>query len=345
MDGWPVHEPGAWHDMLTCDTNGDGLKEIVTFSSMGMVFFRNHHGELVNWINLARNLPMSVIGFYGALGDMNNDGDMELACMDFFGSLFIYDANGQKNPVFDWSQNDISAQRDRKAPVYKKGDLNFDGFLGFEDLSLLYQHLYHQTLLIPMQQRVADVNKDGSIDSTDEALLREMILNPPVYQKPAFQLLNPGFENALRSWENPSHPFTVSSEAFHGMYCARDIIEEGFYGNYWNPLYQEFSAEPGVTLAGGAYVKTNMNPDSTARAGVLLQFFDEEGEAIPESEIKREIGGYSEWQILGIGGVTPEGTALVRFSVFVWGAENDPEVIGAEAFFDDCFLTEISSKK
>lgn len=60
---------------------------------------------------------------------------------------------------------------------YKKGDLNCDGDISLEDVSLLISHLVTKKTLSMNQMKLADLSDDKKVDSIDLTLLKKTILS------------------------------------------------------------------------------------------------------------------------------------------------------------------------
>ena len=88
------------------------------------------------------------------------------------------------------------------------------------------------------------------------------------------------------------------------------------------------------------WAKTVIDPQSSASAGLLLQFLDDENEVI--STAQAGIGGTTDWTPLVLNDiVAPAGSTNVRLSGFV-SATNDGYANGGLVYYDDATLEKIS---
>lgn len=157
---------------------------------------------------------------------------------------------------------------------------------------------------------------------------------------PSDLILNPGFENALSVWVQDELNFNlieVTDEDQHtGTYSAKATIEDTSTAgeDYWSRVYQEFDFGESEEIYATLWAKTDINPSSTAAAGLLVEFLDEFGEPISISDLQQNIGGQTGWTYLYVNGFSPSGTEKVRVSCFAYCPEAD-SYLGGVAYFDD----------
>ncbi len=169
----------------------------------------------------------------------------------------------------------------------------------------------------------------------DDAVLSSEYIAPP---PPQTALINPGFENGRNDWTDLyGYPSAVSSTIVHsGNYAANKTIMDVTSQSYWSQLYQELVAVPGRSFSARLWVKTNMNPASSAQAGVLVQFLNSSGIVIGPRFIQH-IGGQTDWQQLTVSGVVPAGAVKARFNCYIWAAQGDLAALGGVAYYDDAY--------
>ncbi|MDP8266633.1 MAG: hypothetical protein P9M07_06785, partial [Candidatus Aceula meridiana] len=198
-----------------------------------------------------------------------------------------------------------------------------------------------------------DLSAIGGKAYFDEAFMSTDEITPP----PVGELGNPGFENNLNSWdvvepqlieEEPPIPATwdlETSTPYAGDFSAKQTINTEDINweaiEYYAALKQDFNTTPGEMFYATGYAKTVIDPASSAKAGIAIDFIGidgfvlvdpETGESLGESDV---IGGQSDWENLYVAIEAPAGTVKVRYSVFVFAEKDDTLAQGGLAFFDE----------
>lgn len=178
-------------------------------------------------------------------------------------------------------------------------------------------------------------NDATSVDGV--AYFDQAVLSTDFIAAPAAKtaLINNGFENGLNDWTLLYSPsFSVEQGgANEGSYSARNVIQSIVGQDFFSSAYQDLQYLGGPVYA-SAYVKTNMNPASSAVAGFLLEFYNGGGTKLGSSQ--QTVVGTNNWTRLLINGVTPPvGTTTIRVHAFTFAVKNDSATIGATANFDN----------
>jgi len=196
-----------------------------------------------------------------------------------------------------------------------------------------------------------DLSAIGGLAYFDDAVMTTDPIAPPGYD-----LVNPGFENELNVWdvvepqlveEEPPLPATwglEESNPYAGIYSARNIIDTENLNaeatEYFAAVKQEFYTMPGTVFYATGYAKTAIDPVSSAKAGIAIDFFNsagqllvdpDTGESLGESDV---IGGQTDWKNLYVAVEAPAETVKVRFSFFVFTEKDDTLAQGGIALFD-----------
>jgi hypothetical protein len=155
-------------------------------------------------------------------------------------------------------------------------------------------------------------------------------------------LLNPGFENGLNDWDDLwGYPSELSDAIYHsGSHSVRKFVGDVSEREYWSQLFQEVDYSPGQPLYASVYAKSTFPAAATARAGLMVQFMNNDNDVIGESIKSQQIGGQTDWRLLeATFAASPSGTTKARLSYYVWAARDDDLSLDGEAYFDDAFLT------
>ena len=156
-------------------------------------------------------------------------------------------------------------------------------------------------------------------------------------------LINPDFENGLSFWTDLyGLPSELSTEAHGGLYSASKQVDPATINDqdYWSQLYQEVAIVPGEPVYASMYVQTTFTPPATAVAGIMLEFFDDNGNEVPGEAQSASIGGQTPWRLLETTiAAAPEGATTVRLSAWLWALQGDQASLTGSAYFDDAFLS------
>ena len=178
------------------------------------------------------------------------------------------------------------------------------------------------------------------------ALKNQGIINGDVYldnavfseTPPGDLILNPGFENGLSGWDQgDGYPMrTVDLEQHSGLFSAEATIEEvAGPDDYWSEISQEFSLNPGEDVYATLWAKTDIDPLSSASAGLQIDFLDINGDPIAGETLQDTIGGQTDWRELYVSSAAaPAATNKVRISCFTH-ASIAHSSLGGLAYFDD----------
>lgn len=160
-------------------------------------------------------------------------------------------------------------------------------------------------------------------------------------------LVNGDFEGGLNDWFDlygiPADLDNTRNHTAGGQYSAKKYIDSTILSqqDYWSQLYQDISLSEGEPVYAQIFIKTSFHPLSTARAGLMLQYFDEQGNEIGHSVSSQQLGGTLGWRKLALsapGSNTPAGTVKARLSAFLWALKNDDLSLSGQANFDDAVL-------
>lgn len=181
----------------------------------------------------------------------------------------------------------------------------------------------------------------------DDAVLSEDYIAPP-----EISLSNSKFENGFNAWTalephlNPGSDLTWSLEeevVLSGSYSAKNLINTVEMSDealeYYATLSQEFSILPGQALYATLYAKTEIDPMSMAKAGLLVEFLDLAGHPIEGQESQDIIGGITDWRQLYVTAVAPPGAVKVRYSAMVFAQKNDVAANNGLVYFDQGALS------
>lgn len=87
------------------------------------------------------------------------------------------------NPITDYmtlNPNNVSLVTNTCSPEFTLGDLNYDGEITSEDVTILNRYLGSSSLrfvdLSNLQLALADYNQDGVVDSTDLTLIQNLVI-------------------------------------------------------------------------------------------------------------------------------------------------------------------------
>jgi len=174
---------------------------------------------------------------------------------------------------------------------------------------------------------------------------------------PAETLLNPGFENGINDWDELFHKGEISTTVqYDGLYSSKfeidnSIFTEDYFGSatqdvklttqgvsyspHWGTTeqYHYPVVKPKAYVYFSGMVKTDIDPFlSVAKAGVMMVFLDKFDNII-SPVYTDEIGGITDWTLLGIGKPSPEGADRVRIGFYIFG-EQGSAVPGDKAYFD-----------
>lgn len=154
-------------------------------------------------------------------------------------------------------------------------------------------------------------------------------------------LVNPNFDNGINLWNNPNFGtgFSVSDSIYHsGPYSASSLISD-LNDNDYSELSQSPAVTVGQNVYATAYVKTNISPLSTAKAGIKIQFYNGANQPIANPVVQSEIGGQTDWRLLYVAATAPATAESVRFTIYKFAANGDQDAIDGIAYFDDCVVS------
>lgn len=154
-------------------------------------------------------------------------------------------------------------------------------------------------------------------------------------------LYNPGFEESFNDWEDLwGAPSDLSDTVYHtGSFSAVKYVETVYDQAYWSQVYQEVEFNPGEPVYASIYIKTTFSPQATARAGLMLQFMDDDDNLLGGTIKGRDIGGQNDWTLVELTAASaPAGTTKARLSGYIWAAKDDDLSLDGEVYFDDAFL-------
>ncbi len=205
----------------------------------------------------------------------------------------------------------------------------------------------------------ADASAQGGIAYFDEAVLTTNYIAPPAVSA---QLIDPGFENGVGSW-NITHAYLndeiipapiptwsiESATPFAGDHSPKNTINindlDPNADEYFASVYQEVQATVGSTYYGTLQAKTEINVESNAQAGMLMEFLGSNGEVLIDPLTQEPysysdtIGGQANWTQLYLAVEAPANTARVRYSCIVAAGKTDLEAHGGIAYFDEAIFT------
>ncbi len=151
---------------------------------------------------------------------------------------------------------------------------------------------------------------------------------------------NPGFENGIAAWFiNGPYWSADTSTVYAGTQSVKNEIDAiAGVDDYFSNILQTYDCSVGQDIYATVYVKSEINVQSQAVAGLIVSFLDSSGNVIANSQVQDEIGGISDWSQLYIATTAPAGTAEVNYSLFVYAGEDDI-ILGGEAYFDEAVLS------
>lgn len=160
-------------------------------------------------------------------------------------------------------------------------------------------------------------------------------------------IVNPSFDDGLNDWNDLyGLPADVSTAIYHsGPYAATKYVDPTQINvqDYWSQLYQEINLSAGETAYASAYIKTTFLPASTARASLMIEFLDTNGEVIANSTINApEVGGQTDWRLIQVETqAAPTGTVKARVSCYIWAKKDDTSSLTGAAYFDDVYFDKV----
>ncbi len=181
-----------------------------------------------------------------------------------------------------------------------------------------------------------DTAATGGIAYFDEAVLSTDVIPAP---PKATNLINSDFENGFNEWKFIYSPgFTIDNVAkYQGIYSAKNTIKTNLGFDYFSSAYQDLQYLTGKVYA-AAYVKTNMNAASSARAGLLLEYYNT-FTPVPSNKLgesKTEVSGINDWRQLLAGGIVPPtGTVMIRVHVYGYAVNGDGSASNGTINFDN----------
>lgn len=173
----------------------------------------------------------------------------------------------------------------------------------------------------------------------DDAVLSSDFIQPP---PPQTRLINSGFENGLNDWTDLyGFPSEISSNIKHsGNYAAKKTVATISNQDYWSQIFQELAVTQGRSFTAKLWVKTDINVEALANAGLLVQFLDQNGNIVGPP-FQQQVGGQTDWQQLQVSGTVPTGAVKVRFNGFIWAPQDDLPSLGGIAYYDDASFNSI----
>jgi len=175
----------------------------------------------------------------------------------------------------------------------------------------------------------------GGLTYFDEAVLSTDYIQPPTSG-----LENLGFENGLHGWTQVGPNWTTETQVvYEGNYSARNTIGTIPGNDYFASISQTIDCSEDDYFYATLQVKTDINPLSSAVAGVIVEFLDGNGIPIAGLQVQDQIGGSTEWRQLYVSARSTAGVAQVRLTPFVWADEQDSLAIGGHVYFDNAVLT------
>ncbi|MFA5146248.1 MAG: S8 family serine peptidase [Candidatus Omnitrophota bacterium] len=167
VPGWPVAVNFLLLEVLIADIDGDADLELIAPSFINAWYAWHHDGKRVEgWpISLTDDFVFSFGGL--ALGDMDGDGDTEVAGTTFFDSkLCVYTTPGLSDKM-TWPMLKGNPAHTGCFTYEHDGDVNDDGQVTPGDALLVYKYWYGQITLTPKQLARADVNRDLYVTFVD----------------------------------------------------------------------------------------------------------------------------------------------------------------------------------
>jgi hypothetical protein len=154
---------------------------------------------------------------------------------------------------------------------------------------------------------------------------------------------NPDFEQGYQGWDNlwgePAMLVPVNHTPGGGYAMAKSIGAND-QQDYWSQLYQDIPFIAGKPLYVSIYAKSTFSPLGTSRGGLMVEFFNNNGQVLKSIVSKSSVGGTMNWRLLEVNyAAAPAGTVKVRISGTLWTARGDPRVTG-KVFFDDALLVQ-----
>lgn len=158
------------------------------------------------------------------------------------------------------------------------------------------------------------------------------------------RLHNASFANGPYDWEWVGIPWDGSSSQHRtGTYSVTQQVS--YIDNvYWSQLYQEIAIKTGQPVYGRVYAKSTFSPLAGAKAGIMLQFFNDSDVQIGDTIDSLQIGGTVDaWRRLEVNANSaPAGATKVRFSLYLYAPKDDTASLGAGwVYFDDAFFDRI----
>ena len=157
-----------------------------------------------------------------------------------------------------------------------------------------------------------------------------------IYANEENLIANPGFEDKLSNWEKIyGDPAQISESIQHsGNYSLGKTVRTS---QYWSQTSQDVALKAGEPAYAKIYIKTTFSPESTACAGLMLQFMDNNGNILSDSNKGEDIGGNTDsWRLVEVNYKSaPSGTTKIRLSAYTAAGETDDS---GSAYFDDVSL-------
>src|SRR3989338_1033037 len=155
-------------------------------------------------------------------------------------------------------------------------------------------------------------------------------------------LSNPGFEGGIvTGWTQAGPGWAPQSTVVHtGTVAAKNTIETVSGQDYFASLSQDLTLPVGQTIYATLQTKTDINPGSSATAGLLIEFYN--GTTLI-SKKQDEIGGLTDWRQLYVSATVPIGTTQIKFHAFVFATQVESApggiALGGKAYFDEAVLS------
>ncbi len=151
-------------------------------------------------------------------------------------------------------------------------------------------------------------------------------------------LENPGFDlGNLESWTELFGNTDIATPGQGGTSWSATMLVQTVTGqDYWSQLIQEEeSVNAGDPVYASAYLKTTFAPIATAKAGIMIQFLDVNGNIIGAAINSAQIGGTTDWRYVDlVSTAAPANTDKVRLSVFLWAAQDDQASLTGQMYVD-----------
>ncbi len=153
---------------------------------------------------------------------------------------------------------------------------------------------------------------------------------------------NPGFEDGELSYWTDVYGANaeVSDSVYHsGSSSASTYVNSVTDREYWTQIYQDKDLSAGESIYGSIYIKTTLSAEAGAKAGLMLQFMDDNDNVTGSSVNARAVGGSTDWRLVEVSYKSaPSGTTKVRLSADLWAAKGDDTSLTGNAYFDDASL-------